>query len=500
LWALNRIAMRYCMKLRRPARLKEGNAMPKVLQDGARLVIVSNRVPVPTDRGAQAGGLAVALADGLPPGTMWFGWSGKRSADPAPPTVQAAGGIVYATTDLTPAEYQTYYHGFSNSALYPLLLFRLGLMNFRSEDYEGYRLANARFAALLAPLLRPGDHIWVHDYHLFTLPQELRARGITGPIGFFLHTPFVPPALLAVLPRSAALLRGVCAADVIGFQTTQDRINFMDCAVQMIGAVRRGPDRLSIGGHTLRTIVAPVGIDTEGFANMARTAQNDTATRRLAESLGDRQLVFSVDRLDYTKGLPQRVSAINRLLDRHPGYRRRVNFLQVAAVSRQDVGEYQRLRRDLDRMVGDLNGRHGEPDWTPLRYMTRPVRRATLAGFHRLARVGMITPLRDGMNLVAKEFVAAQNPEDPGVLLLSAFAGAAETMKTAMIVNPFDPDSVADALDASLRMDQAERVHRHSALLAQVRQDTARNFCTTFLAELAAVPAARPAMLTEALS
>ncbi len=473
--------------------------MPATVRDGARLVIVSNRVPVPQERGAQAGGLAVVLADGVPPGTLWFGWSGKRSADPAPPQVHAAGGIVYATTDLTPSEYQTYYQGFSNGALYPLLLYRLGLLNFRSEDYEGYRLANARFAAVLAPLLRKGDHIWVHDYHLFTLPQELRARGATGPIGFFLHTPFVPPALFSVLPRSAALLRGICAADVVGFQTNMDRRNFIDCAVQMLGAVARGEDRMTVDGHVVRIIVNPVGIDTESFATMARSAQTDTSTRRLAESLGERALVMSVDRLDYTKGLPHRVAAISRLLDRHPSYRRRVNFLQVAAVSRQDVPDYQRLRRDLDRLVGDLNGRYGEPDWTPLRYMTRPVRRATLAGFHRLARIGLVTPLRDGMNLVAKEYIAAQNPDDPGVLLLSAFAGAAETMKSAMIVNPFDPNSVADALDASLRMELSERVERHGVLLAQIRRDTAREFCARFLAALAAVPAPKPAVLTEAV-
>jgi trehalose 6-phosphate synthase len=466
-----------------------------------RLVIVSNRVPSPQDRAAQAGGLAVALADGVPPGSLWFGWSGKRSADPAPPTVQTAGGISYATTDLTPSEYQTYYQGFSNGALYPLLLHRIGLLRFRSEDYEGYRLVNARFAAVLAPLLRPGDRVWVHDYHLFTLPEELRARGFTGPVGFFLHTPFAPAGLFTVLPRAAALLRGMCAADVVGFQTALDRTNFLDCAERLLGAQRRGDDLLHIDGRTLRLVVTPVGIDADGFGATARTATADTANRRLVESLGDRALVFSVDRLDYTKGLPERVAAIGQFFDRHPHWRRRVNFLQVAAASRQDVGEYQRLRRELDRMVGDLNGRMGEPDWTPLRYMTRPVRRPTLAGFHRLARVGMVTPLRDGMNLVAKEFVAAQDPENPGVLMLSAFAGAAESMGAALVVNPFDTESVANALDTALRMDLAERQARHQALLARVREDTARQFCTRFITALAAVgrPAARATMTKHAL-
>jgi trehalose 6-phosphate synthase len=458
--------------------------MPTSPHDAARLVIVSNRVPAPQDRAAQAGGLAVALADGVPPGSLWFGWSGKRSADPAPPVVQTAHGIAYATVDLTPAEYQTYYQGFSNGALYPLLLHRIGLLRFRSDEYEGYRQVNARFAAALAPLLRPGDRVWVHDYHFLTLPAELRARGFAGPIGFFLHTPFAPAGLFAVLPRASALLAGLCAADVLGFQTELDRANFRDTAARLLGAHPHGDDALRIEGRLVRLVVTPVGIDADHFAEAARAASRDPATRRLADSLGDRALVFSVDRLDYTKGLPERVAAIGQLFDRHPHWRRRVNFLQVAAASRQDVGEYQRLRRELDRHVGDLNGRVGEPDWTPLRYMTRPVRRPTLAGFHRLSNVGLVTPLRDGMNLVAKEFVAAQDPDDPGVLVLSAFAGAAETMDAALVVNPFDAESVADTLDRALRMDLAERQARHAALLARVRTDTAQQFCARFLAAL----------------
>ncbi len=467
-----------------------------VPHDGARLVIVSNRVPAPQDRSAQAGGLAVALADGVPPGSLWFGWSGKRSANPAPPAVQLSHGIAYATTDLTPAEYQTYYQGFSNAALYPLLLHRIGLLRFRSDEYEGYRLVNARFAAVLAPLLRPGDRIWVHDYHLFTLPEELRARGFTGPVGFFLHTPFAPAGLFTALPRAAALLRGLCAADVLGFQTALDRANFRDTAERLLGAQPNGADALRHDGRLVRLVVTPVGIDADGFAATARAASTDTATHRLADSLGDRALVFSVDRLDYTKGLPERVAAIGQLFDRHPGWRRRVNFLQVAATSRQDVGEYQRLRREMDRVVGDLNGRVGEPDWTPLRYMTRPVRRSSLAGFHRLSDVGLVTPLRDGMNLVAKEFVAAQDEADPGVLVLSAFAGAAESMDAALVVNPFDAESVADTLDLALRMDLAERQARHAALLARVREDTAQQFCARFLAALNAV--AQPATVPKA--
>lgn len=457
------------------------------MRDGARLVIVSNRVPTPQDRGAQAGGLAVALGDGVPQGSLWFGWSGRRNAEPAAPVPHVVRGVTYATTDLTPAEYQTYYQGFSNSALYPMLLYRMGLLRFRAEDLEGYRLANARFAAVLAGMLQPGDRIWIHDYHLLTLPEELRARGVTGPIGFFLHTPFSPAGMFAALPRAAGLVQAVCAADVLGFQTAQDRDNFAETAMRLLGAGRAAADVLVVDGRRVQVVVEPVGIDADGYAAAARTAGREVATKRLADSLSGRSLVFSVDRLDHTKGLPERVQAIRMLFERHPAWRRAASFLQVAATSRQDVGEYQRLRREIDRMVGDLNGQLGEPDWTPLRYMTRPVRRQALAGFHRLAKVGLVTPLRDGMNLVAKEYVASQDPQDPGVLVLSAFAGAAESMVEALVVNPFDAESVADAVDQALRMELGERQARHEALMTRVRRDTAARFCAAFLARLDAV-------------
>ncbi len=460
----------------------------------SRLVIVSNRVPSPREREASAGGLVVALADGLPEGTLWFGWSGRRSPDPAPPSLQVARGVTYATIDLTEAEYRTYYLGFANAVLYPTLLCRPGLMQFRTEDFEGYGLVNARFAATLVPQLRPEDRIWIHDYLLLILAEELRARGVRNPIGMFLHTPFPPAALLGALPRADALLRGLCAVDVAGFQTAGDRAAFIDCAVHLAGAARLGDDRLILHGHRVRTVVTPVGVDAEGFAATARQSVAEAAARRLAGSLGERKLAISVDRLDYTKGLPQRVLAIGRLLERYPQHRRQMHFLQIAAASRQDVEEYQRLRRELDRLVGDLNGRFGEADWTPLRYVTRATRRTTIAGYLRMARIGLVTPLRDGMNLVAKEYVAAQDPADPGVLVLYRFAGAAEDLTEALIVNPMDGDEVVEALHTALCMPAAERAARHTALLAKVRIRSARHFCQEFPAHLDAgeAPGSQP--------
>jgi trehalose 6-phosphate synthase len=451
----------------------------------SRLVVVSNRVPLPSERGAKAGGLAVALADALQPGSVWFGWSGRRSPRGSGTThIQRSEGITYATIDLTEADYRTFYVNFSNGALWPLLHFRLGLLDFRSEDYEGYRSVNKQFAAALVPLLRPDDMIWVHDYHLIPLAADLRALGVTNRIGFFLHTPFVPPSIFNALPRSAELLISLCAYDVVGFHTRTYRAAFLDCVAENFG-VHPDPDgRFVWRGHAVRAIVDPIGIDAAAFAEQAAVAARGSDARLLKDSLSKGGLAIGVDRLDYSKGLINRFEAIGRFFANYPQHRRQVSFLQVAARSREEQGAYQRLRRELDRIVGDTNGRYSEFDWTPLRYMTRAVKRETLAGFFRLSRLAVVTPLRDGMNLVAKEYIAAQDPEDPGVLILSRFAGAAEEMTEALIVNPYDSDEIAEAMHIGLAMDLEERRERWHALHEKVTANTAQRFCTVFLKHL----------------
>jgi trehalose 6-phosphate synthase len=451
----------------------------------ARLVVVSNRVPLPSERGAKAGGLAVALADALQPGSLWFGWSGRRSARGSGTTqIQRSEGITYATVDLTEADYRSFYVNFSNGALWPLLHFRMGLLEFRTEDYDGYRAVNRQFAAALVPLLRADDVIWVHDYHLIPLAAELRALGVTNRIGFFLHTPFVPPAIFNALPRAGELLSGLCACDVVGFHTQTYRTAFLDCVSDNLGVRPDAGGRFVWQGHTVQAIVDPIGIDAEGFAQQAATSARSSDAGLLRDSLGKGGLAIGVDRLDYSKGLVSRFEAIGRFFAHYPQHRRRVSFLQIAARSREEQGAYQRLRRELDRIVGDTNGRYSEFDWTPLRYMTRAVKRDTLAGFFRLARLAVVTPLRDGMNLVAKEYVAAQDPEDPGVLILSRFAGAAEEMTEALIVNPYDSDDIAKAMHVGLAMELEERRERWRALHEKVTTNTARRFCSVFLKHL----------------
>ncbi|HEV7543017.1 MAG TPA: trehalose-6-phosphate synthase [Xanthobacteraceae bacterium] len=450
----------------------------------ARLIIVSNRVPIPKARVAAAGGLAVALRDLLTPGAMWFGWSGRLASAPAiQPALVEARGVTYATVDLTAEAHRGFYVGFANGALWPLLHFRLGLMHFRREDYAGYLAVNETFAAALSQVVQPDDTVWAHDYHLMPFGRMLRQHGFKGPLGFFLHVPFVPPSMLEAMPVARELVADLCAYDLVGFQTEEHARDFRDCAQRMLGATIDG-EWVRLNGRRMRVFADPIGIDAQGFAHEAERAANDKLVQRVAGSLVGRQLAIGVDRMDYSKGLPQRFEAYGRLLERHPEHRRKIHFLQICPRSREEVDEYRKLRAELDRLTGRINGRFSELDWTPLRYSTRPAPRATLAGLYRIGRIGVVTPLRDGMNLVAKEFVAAQPDDDPGVLVLSQFAGAAHDFTEALIVNPFDPDAIAEAMHVGLTMSLAERKERQAALKAKVFRTTAEVFCRRFITAL----------------
>jgi trehalose 6-phosphate synthase len=446
----------------------------------ARLVIVSNRVPLP-GQGQRAGGLAVVLQDVMDSGGLWFGWSGKTAPGNGKLQITNDRGVEYATIDLSEEEYQKFYVGFANSALWPLFHFRLALMEFRREDLDGYRTVNKLYADTLLGLLRPDDLIWVHDYHLIPLGAMLRRMGVRSRIGFYLHIPFVPHSMYNALPQGDLLLRDLCEYDVVGFQTEEHRNDFLDTVRQSLGHDITEDGVIQVPGRPVRSIVAPVGIDALAFSRQAVRSATGKNNKRLTESLAGRHLMIGVDRLDYSKGLPNRFEAFNRLLTRFPEHSQHVSYLQVAVPSREDVSEYASLRPVLNRMAGDINGRHGTFDWVPLRYMSQGVSRATLAGFHRISRVGLVTPLRDGMNLVAHEYIAAQNPEDPGVLVLSRFAGAASYFQDALIVNPNDPDEIAEAMHAALTMPLQERRLRHARLFEQVLRLTASSYCQTFV-------------------
>ena len=439
----------------------------------ARLVIVSNRVPPPRARGAQAGGLAVALREALGRReVLWFGWSGQCAETPGRPTFAQVGERCFVTTDLTPAEEKLYYNGYSNGTLWPLLHYRSGIFEFRREEEEAWRAVNARFAEMLVPLLRTDDLVWVHDYHLIPLTRMLREAGCTQRIGFFLHVPFPPAALFAALPRRDAVLQDLAAPDLVGLQTEQD-VAHLTSALAELGLAT------AIGCF-------PVGINAFEFARAATAAAEKPDVSRLRASLGERSLILGIDRLDYSKGLPHRFRGFAALLRRFPQHRRKVTLLQVAPISRGDGLQYRMLRRELDELSGRINGEHAEYDWMPLRWLTRPLPRKQIAGFLRHARIGLVTPLRDGMNLVAKEYVAAQDPEDPGVLVLSRFAGAAAELHGALQVNPHDPQDITDALHAALTMPIEERIERWQADFNAVAKPAGGNWAQAFLARLSA--------------
>jgi trehalose 6-phosphate synthase len=450
---------------------------------------VSNRVPLPSERGPRAGGLAVGLSEALKDGGLWFGWSGEiSSATHNIVRKLEVDKVTYATIDFSQEDYDRFYVGFANSTLWPLLHFRLGLIDFKREDLEGYFSVNKTFAAALAQELRSDDLVWIHDYHLIPLGAELRRLGVRNRLGFFLHIPFVPASLFTALPQGDTLLRACLAYDIVGFQTDEHRRDFLDAVKQMLGIEPDVDGCLTTTSGRSCAVSNPIGIDARAFATMASKAERSPETRRLMASLVGRALIIGVDRLDYSKGLPNRFTAFGKLLQDFPEHRQGVSYLQVAARSREDVSEYQALRRELDRKAGNINGRYAEFDWVPLRYMTRPVSRNTLSGFYRAARIGLVTPLRDGMNLVAKEFVAAQDHDDPGVLILSRFAGAAEDMAEALIINPYDPDEISEAMHFALIMPQDERQDRMARLRARVFTSTAEAYCRHFLTRLSTAP------------
>ena len=436
----------------------------------SRLVVVSNRVALPGEN--RAGGLATGLLAALRErGGLWFGWSGRSVAGDSGALHEAQDGAIrYLTMDLSKSDLDNYYNGFANRALWPLLHFRLDLVDYDRRKREGYWKVNTLFADTLAPLLRDDDTVWIHDYHLIPLASLLRERGVGCRIGFFLHVPVPSADLIQALPDHRALFQTLYAYDLLGFQTRRDVDRFQSY-VRLFGGGGlvdnewiQAPD-----GRRVRTSAFPIGIDTEHIARQARSAASNKPVRDLRQSLQHRKLAIGVDRLDYSKGLPERFHGFERYLDRYPQQKGEMTYLQIAPVSRGSVTEYRKLRSDLERLAGHINGGHAEADWTPLRYVNQNYAHSTLTGFYRQAAVGLVTPLRDGMNLVAKEYIAAQDPENPGMLVLSLLAGAADELKQALLVNPHDLDGVADAIATAANMPRAERIERWRVMMEQLR-------------------------------
>jgi trehalose 6-phosphate synthase len=463
----------------------------------SRLVAVSNRISVPR-RGAAPGGLAVGLLAAMQARRgMWFGWDGETVETPSDePSVVRKDGVTYASIDFDQAEYKEFYLGFCNGTLWPLFHYFVDGFRYSDVQYEAYQRMNQRYARLLAPLLEPDDLIWVHDYHLFPLAQKLREAGATQPMGLFLHIPFPNIEVLRALPVYGELLQAMLAYDVLGFQTEPDRDAFRSAVASVWGEQTLTSDyTVTLGDRRVVTGVFPIGVDVDAIQREAVESQSTDACKRMIAGLLGRRLMIGVDRLDYSKGLVERFKAYERFLETHPENQNRVTFLQIAPLSRSDVRAYAEIRRDLEQTTGRTNGRFADTDWTPIRYLNRNFPHDVLMGFMRSALIGIVTPVRDGMNLVAKEFVSAQDPADPGVLILSTMAGAARELTTAVMVNPYDARGMAHAIQQAFNMPLAERRERHQAMVDVLRKNSITAWHTSFLDTLESVSGRMPELV-----
>ena len=417
-------------------------------------------------------------------GGIWMGWDGNDDGqeDTAPTTITEVEGIRLTSVPLSRDEVERFYNIFSNRTLWPVLHSFPDKATISHDSYRVYRSVNRRYAASLIDILRPGDLVWVHDYHLFPLGRELRKLGWTGRTGFFLHSPFPPSEIFGILPWARKLLTRLFDYDLVGLQTRKYVHNLQESLGNELGAVLIG-DTVHHQGRTLKVRSFPVSADVQAFREMALSQVPTPVSRFLEDFPKDRQLLLGVDRLDYTKGIAQRMRAIERLFDDHPELLGHVTLIQISAPSRVNIPEYAQERERLDSLVGKINGKFGEAHWMPIHPLHRSYSQQDLAHLYREADACLVTPLRDGMNLVAKEFVASQT-SDPGVWVLSRFCGAAESMQDALMVNPYDFQRTASAIYRALTMPRPERQCRWKALFGDVSSHTARDWCYSFLAAL----------------
>jgi trehalose 6-phosphate synthase len=416
---------------------------------------------------------------------VWFGWSGQSTpVQTGILTTTRVNGVTLATIDLEEQDIQEYYNGYANRTLWPLFHYRIDLTQYERTYSSGYARVNALFADMLAPLIQPDDIVWVQDYHLIPLGRELRARGIKNAIGFFLHIPWPARELVATLPRHRQLVEAMFHYDVLGFHTEEWKSAFVSYVLYEAGGMQLSDGRVRAFGRTATPRAFPIGIDVKGFKALIETPAARESYERMTESKEGRRMLLGVDRLDYSKGIDERMLAFERLLAESPELRRQVFLLQISTPTRSQLEDYQDMVARLDALSGRINGAYAEMDWNPIRNVHRVHTRGELAGIYRAADVALVTPLRDGMNLVAKEFVAVQDSADPGVLILSRFAGAAAQMRDALIVNPFSQEDVADAIRRALAMPLDERRTRWRTLMDGVERDDVAAWRDDFVAAL----------------
>jgi alpha,alpha-trehalose-phosphate synthase [UDP-forming]/trehalose-phosphatase len=459
-----------------------------------RLLAISNRLPdlrTPDEPGQSrkrgVGGLVSALEPVLASrGGLWLGWSGRTipGDEASEPQMAEDASPPLAWIDFPQSWIEKYYNGFCNRSLWPLLHSFPSRVRFTDPEWEAYQAANEAFATAAMSLVDPDATVWVHDFHMLLLAGALRRRGHRGPIGLFLHVPFPGPDMFSMIPWADQLLDEMLEFDLIGLHTRWHVENLRHC-VGALSPARVGDDVIEHRGRRIRVDAFPIGIVPESFQEPPEPAMAEEISA-LLNAIAPNRLVVGVDRLDYTKGIPERLRAFARLFTLFPEWRGKVSLVQVSVPSRADVPDYAEQRSQIENAVGHINGELGEASWVPVRYLYRSYPRNELSQLYRAADVGYITPLRDGMNLVAKEYVAAQDPANPGALLLSRFAGAAFELKDAILTNPWHEDGMARDLDRALRMPLDERRERHAKLLEAVMRTTAVSWAEDFLHALEA--------------
>jgi trehalose 6-phosphate synthase len=457
----------------------------------SRLIVISNRIAVARARGPKGapGGRAGARTAALQKaGGLWFGWSGREAEHPSDaPEIGCYDGVTMATIDLAPQDVEEYYNGYANSTLWPLFHYRIDLTQYEQDFGLGYERVNESFAASVAALIQPDDLVWVHDYHLIPLGERLRARAFKNRMGFFLHTPWPPTRLLVSLPFHERLVKTMLEYDLIGFQCSEWLESFLHYCGKELGAeVDEASGRIELDGKSVIARAYPIGIDYEGFTALKNDGEARQTAQRVLSSTRRRTAMIGVDRLDYSKGLPEKLDGISRFFDNHPERVQDLVFIQIAPPSRADIGSYQNIRETLEQKTGQINGARSRIDLVPVRYVNQGHSAAELFGIYLACKIALVTPLRDGMNLVAKEYVAAQDSEDPGVLILSRFAGAAQQLDAALLVNPYSPDDIAHNIHLALEMDPAERRARWQQLIVTVRDDNVQRWTENFTGDLAA--------------
>src|SRR6266567_1880505 len=468
-----------------------------------RLILVSNRLPFALERTGtdewivtlSAGGLVSALGPVLRGrGGTWIGWPGVAGDIPDAPFAEATrdAGYEVVPVALSEAEHDEFYYGYSNEVIWPLFHDLQNFCHFEPAFWETYKAVNERYAEAIAQHCEPGDFIWVHDYHLMYVAQALRARRVHAALTFFLHIPFPPFDIFAKLPQQQRLLRALLEFDLLGFQTRRDLRNFLQCVRRVIpkAAVHTvaGLHLIRVEKREIRVGSFPIGIDFESFEKGAASQEVARRAEQLRAAFPGCQLVLGVDRLDYSKGIPERLRALRDALERHQELRGRVVLIQIVAPSRVEIPKYHEFKQRIDGLVGEINGRFSTGTWLPVQYHFRSLERDDLLAHYRACEIALVTPLKDGMNLVAKEYCACRIDKS-GVLILSEFAGAAEQLKrSALLVNPYDVEQVADTILKAFRMSKAQRSTRMKRMRQLISNENVFSWVNSFFAAASRSP------------